>query len=471
MEVKVVKQQKGGKTIVFAETPQVEIPKFTIIPNNYELTLKQPGLTDALKKVLGEYNKAIQNSKELWDQEENTYSNLNNYIRTATGGYDFWTLPGELLPWIKKSQAYKKQREALLKQRESQNKADSLWSVFYKHKDNPISYLLSTEFQDEAKNLIPVLGKDNVEIHPIYGTQDTTKIKNVLSKITPNENLVLLGHSGHYMGGIRNEWWNRQISKCNPKDFLIGSCGFAEHIEEFPDVPSVYYRPSSSWLGINPKAENLIDAMYSRWGKNGVYGTRKPKYGEDYIKTSKEMAQYKKGGKWIQKAVNPEHKGYCTPMTKPTCTPHRKALARRFKAMARARKHEEGGLIDFLMPLIEQFKCGGKMKAKETGGRLTKSYIKEARTKAGGSNVGKKTFASGEPRKGPYVGPSGGAPKGSYPIPDLAHAKSAIRLSGHAPNPEGIKSAVYRKFPQLKKKKNGGKIDFDISHILALWKK
>jgi hypothetical protein len=35
--------------------------------------------------------------------------------------------------------------------------------------------------------------------------------------------------------------------------------------------------------------------------------------------------------KWIQKAVDPEHKGYCTPMTKPTCTPRRKALAKRFK--------------------------------------------------------------------------------------------------------------------------------------------
>ena len=35
--------------------------------------------------------------------------------------------------------------------------------------------------------------------------------------------------------------------------------------------------------------------------------------------------------KWIQKAVDPEHKGYCTPMSKPTCTPARKALARRFK--------------------------------------------------------------------------------------------------------------------------------------------
>lgn len=42
--------------------------------------------------------------------------------------------------------------------------------------------------------------------------------------------------------------------------------------------------------------------------------------------------------KWIQGAVNPAHKGYCTPMTKSTCTPARKALALRFKAMAKARK-------------------------------------------------------------------------------------------------------------------------------------
>jgi hypothetical protein len=36
--------------------------------------------------------------------------------------------------------------------------------------------------------------------------------------------------------------------------------------------------------------------------------------------------------KWIQKAIKPSHKGYCTPMTKSTCTPARKALAKRFKS-------------------------------------------------------------------------------------------------------------------------------------------
>jgi hypothetical protein len=46
-----------------------------------------------------------------------------------------------------------------------------------------------------------------------------------------------------------------------------------------------------------------------------------------------------KDDKWIQKAVNPKHKGYCTPMSKPTCTPKRKAhvkrKARTLKKMAK----------------------------------------------------------------------------------------------------------------------------------------
>jgi hypothetical protein len=36
--------------------------------------------------------------------------------------------------------------------------------------------------------------------------------------------------------------------------------------------------------------------------------------------------------KWIKGAVSQKHKGYCTPMTKKTCTPRRKALAKRFKS-------------------------------------------------------------------------------------------------------------------------------------------
>jgi hypothetical protein len=52
---------------------------------------------------------------------------------------------------------------------------------------------------------------------------------------------------------------------------------------------------------------------------------------ENMVKLNPDFQLREEDEKWIQKAVNPEHKGYCTPMTKPTCTPARKALAKRFK--------------------------------------------------------------------------------------------------------------------------------------------
>ena len=41
------------------------------------------------------------------------------------------------------------------------------------------------------------------------------------------------------------------------------------------------------------------------------------------------MATKKKTKRFM--GINPKHKGYCTPMTKKTCTPARKRLAKRLK--------------------------------------------------------------------------------------------------------------------------------------------
>jgi len=57
------------------------------------------------------------------------------------------------------------------------------------------------------------------------------------------------------------------------------------------------------------------------------------------METYASLEDAKKAKKnWIQGAVKKSHVGYCTPMSKKTCTPKRKALARRFKAMAKSRK-------------------------------------------------------------------------------------------------------------------------------------
>ena len=69
----------------------------------------------------------------------------------------------------------------------------------------------------------------------------------------------------------------------------------------------------------------------------------------------------------------------------------------------------------------------------------------------GGSNEGqyKKGIA--------FAGPSGGAPKGSFPINTLKRAKSALKLAHNAPRPAGIKRAVYKKCPSLRPKKGAKK--------------
>jgi len=58
--------------------------------------------------------------------------------------------------------------------------------------------------------------------------------------------------------------------------------------------------------------------------------------------SKKRKSKQAEGKDWIQKAVNPDHKGYCTPMTKSTCTPARKALAKRFKKAGRKEKKSGG---------------------------------------------------------------------------------------------------------------------------------
>ena len=57
------------------------------------------------------------------------------------------------------------------------------------------------------------------------------------------------------------------------------------------------------------------------------------------------------------------------------------------------------------------------------------------RKKPGGSNAGKY-------KKGPFCGPSGGAPQGTYPVNTRKRAIAAIAYARHAPNPAGIKSCV-----------------------------
>lgn len=94
-----------------------------------------------------------------------------------------------------------------------------------------------------------------------------------------------------------------------------------------------------------------------------------------------------------------------------------------------------------------------KMVTVAKGVKISKAKEKKMRKKPGSSNAGK--YDNVKPSD--FAGAAGGASKYSYPINTKARAKSALKLAHNAPNPEGIKRAVYKKYPGLKGKSDGKK--------------
>jgi len=82
------------------------------------------------------------------------------------------------------------------------------------------------------------------------------------------------------------------------------------------------------------------------------------------------------------------------------------------------------------------------------GLKESRKKVSAARKKAGGSNVGEyKKVAKKE-----FCGPSGGSPKGSYPVDTDKRCRAALAYAKNAPNPSGIKECVKRKCKGVIKK-------------------
>jgi hypothetical protein len=78
--------------------------------------------------------------------------------------------------------------------------------------------------------------------------------------------------------------------------------------------------------------------VYGPSGKH-IYNPKAEEGGETNMHN--DFLDYLKKGGWIKDAVNPAHKGFCTPETKSTCTPRRKAFAETMKKHHGF--HQEGG--------------------------------------------------------------------------------------------------------------------------------
>lgn len=80
------------------------------------------------------------------------------------------------------------------------------------------------------------------------------------------------------------------------------------------------------------------------------------------------------------------------------------------------------------------------------GVKVSRGVEEKMRSKKGSSSAGK--YKNVSPKE--FAGAAGGASKFSFPINSLARARNALARAHYAPNPAGIRRAVYAKYPQLK---------------------
>lgn len=137
----------------------------------------------------------------------------------------------------------------------------------------------SNSFVTEANNLVNFYKRvspgTKVEVIPVYNDEvneygfptNKTKINinNKLSELTPDDDVVIMGHHGDKFGGIPVEHWAQMLEQSNYGNCALGSCGTGDIAKgAWKSVRNLIYRPDTQWLGVNPNAANFIDAMFSR---------------------------------------------------------------------------------------------------------------------------------------------------------------------------------------------------------------
>ena len=80
------------------------------------------------------------------------------------------------------------------------------------------------------------------------------------------------------------------------------------------------------------------------------------------------------------------------------------------------------------------------------GKKITRKREKKLEKMPGGSNTGRYKRV----KKKDFAGAAGGSSPYSFPINTLKRARNALARAHFAPNPAGIRRAVYKKYPQLR---------------------
>lgn len=81
------------------------------------------------------------------------------------------------------------------------------------------------------------------------------------------------------------------------------------------------------------------------------------------------------------------------------------------------------------------------------GKKVAHGVEEKMRSVKGSSSAGK--YKTVSPKE--FAGKAGGANKYSFPINTIARGRNALARAQFAPDPHGIRRAVYAKYPELKK--------------------
>lgn len=346
MNRKLLKYQQGSevkkpgntkRAVVLAEAPPEE--RFTHEINSYlkynrdgkiagtkNLSELPPALKDRLNEFIkadkAAYEASLTRRKEhdtFRKKAEDLYEkhfpgkNPNNVLIGGSPEYVMRDLQGDVnmeLPYQNTNiqAGFMKDYTDLYEKQVNRNKSENklfeersrIMNSFYADKSNPKIKTRRDEFIKEANNLKAYYAKKDpntkVEVIPVY-KEDKDTIERTIKSLDANDNIFIFGHSGDQYAGIENSWWSEKLKNSNYQNCYLGSCSTEKIVnKDFSGLKNFTYRPEGSWWGVNPNADSLEGAMYSRktnpdtnfrGGEEATIG--KPKVGVDIKTINKRM--------------------------------------------------------------------------------------------------------------------------------------------------------------------------------------
>jgi hypothetical protein len=134
------------------------------------------------------------------------------------------------------------------------------------------------------------------EIVPFYGEEEFKNISQKYNKnALKNADVILLGHAGSKIAGIKNEVWNSYLKENMDKDSTCygGICMGSSMATDFKDVPNFTGTISNKWIGI-PEYKtfkgkgSFADIFFSNVEDESYQvAAVKPKYGREYANYQK----------------------------------------------------------------------------------------------------------------------------------------------------------------------------------------